>query len=78
MIDLAISFFPSYADCGDDTRNDLDKQCNDSQCQGNEDKKVIKGCYYVPPDGVLTDDKCKDKTNSAYPKVKGQICCCEK
>ena len=53
------------AECGSDKPDDLDSECNKSQCGGS--KEEVKGCYLPPEPGK----KCPEE----YPN-EVDICCC--
>ena len=66
LLSLLVSYLPSYADCGDASSNDLDKECNTTQCAGTDED--VKGCYLPPEPGKVCP--------ATYPK-KADICCCK-
>ena len=62
---LTLSILPARSDCGDKEPNEIDNQCNTTQCKGTETE--IRGCY-LPPD--------KNTCPENYPNHK-DICCCK-
>ena len=69
LIALAVSYSPSFANCGDASQNaDLDTQCNESQCHGTADD--VKGCYLPPDAGANCPEESPNKTEDG-------ICCCK-
>ena len=75
VFSLSIFFSPSFADCGDETPNKLDKECA-STCAGTDDDP--KGCYHLAEDGsATTDDICKEVSDGKYTKARGTLCCCK-
>ena len=62
---VSLNVLPAKSDCGDKSPNDIDKECNTTQCGGSESE--IKGCY-LPPD--------KKNCPEDYPDHK-DICCCK-
>ena len=67
LLIVFLSIIPqsSYADCGGEA-NDLDKECNKTQCGGTEEQ--VKGCYLPPEPG--------QNCPLNYPNHV-DICCCK-
>ena len=72
---LSINFQGSFADCGDESPNTMDKECA-STCTGTDDDP--KGCYLLKDDGKAnTNDDCKKASTDKYPKARATVCCCK-